>query len=70
VAEAGSTELAVAYPDESLSAALVKMQRYDVGRLPVVERENPKRLVGYLGRSALLSSRLRSHEEETLRQRG
>jgi CBS domain-containing protein len=70
VADAGSTELAVAFPDESLHAALTKMLNRDIGRLPVVERDNPTRVVGYLGRAALLSARMRLHEEENLRQRG
>ncbi len=70
VAEAGSTDLAFAFPDEPLHAALTKMLIRDVGRLPVVERENPRRVVGYLGRAALLSARMRLHEEENVRQRG
>jgi H+/Cl- antiporter ClcA/CBS domain-containing protein len=70
VAEAGSTDLAVAFPDEPLHAALTKMLRRDVGRLPVVERGDPTRVVGYLGRAAILSARMRLHEEENVRQRG
>jgi H+/Cl- antiporter ClcA len=70
VAEAGSTELAVAFADEPLHAALTKMLKRDIGRLPVVERNEPTRVVGYLGRAALLSARMRLHEEENVRQRG
>jgi CBS domain-containing protein len=70
VAEAGSTELTVAFPDETLHAVLTKMLNRDVGRLPVVERNNPTRLVGYLGRAAILSARMRIHEEENIHQRG
>jgi len=70
VAEAGSTDLAVAFPDEPLYVALTKMLERDVGRLPVVERHNPRRVVGYLGRAAILSARMKIHEEETVRQRG
>jgi len=70
VAEAGSTQLAVAFPDEPLHVALTKMLKRDVGRLPVVDRDNPTRIVGYLGRAALLSARMRLHEEEHIRQRG
>jgi CBS domain-containing protein len=70
VAEAGSTDVAVAYPDEPLHAALTKMLDRDVGRLPVVERNRPGRVVGYLGRAAILSARMKIHEEETIRQRG
>jgi chloride channel protein, CIC family len=70
VGEAGSTDLVVAYPDEPLHAALTKMWNRDVGRLPVVDRNNPTRVVGYLGRAAILSARMRMHEEETVVQRG
>lgn len=70
VAEAGSADLTVAFSDEPLHAALTKMLNRNVGRLPVVERNNPTRVVGYLGRAAILSARMRIHEEENIRQRG
>jgi CIC family chloride channel protein len=70
VAEAGSTNLTVAFPDEPLHAALTKMLNRDVGRLPVVERKNPTRVLGYLGRAAILSARMKIHEEENVLQRG
>jgi H+/Cl- antiporter ClcA/predicted transcriptional regulator len=70
VAEAGSAELVVAFPDEPLQAALAKMLHRGVGRLPVVERDNPGRVVGYLGRASILSARRKTHEEENLLQRG
>ena len=70
VAEAGSTDLVIAFPDEPLQAALTKMLDHDIGRLPVVERNRPGRVVGYLGRGAILSARMRTHEEENIRQRG
>jgi hypothetical protein len=46
------------------------MLERDVGRLPVVERNNPGRVVGYLGRAAILSARMKAHEEESIRQKG
>jgi CBS domain-containing protein len=70
VAEAGSTDLVIAFPDEPLHAALTKMLDHDIGRLPVVERNRPGRVVGYLGRGAILSARMKTHEEENIRQRG
>ena len=70
VAEAGSMDLVVAFPDEPLYAALTKMLERDVGRLPVVERKNLGCVVGYLGRAAILSARMKFHEEENIRQRG
>jgi chloride channel protein, CIC family len=70
VAEAGSRNMVVAYPDEPLYSALTKMLDRDVGRLPVVERNDPTRVVGYLGRAAILSARMKTYEEENIRQRG
>jgi CBS domain-containing protein len=70
VAEAGSTDLTVAFPDEPLHAALTKMLRRNIGRLPVVERNNPTHAIGYLGRAAILSARMKIHEEENILQRG
>jgi H+/Cl- antiporter ClcA/predicted transcriptional regulator len=69
VQEAGSAEVIVAHPDEPLHSALGRMLREDIGRLPVVERQEPGRVVGYLGRAAILSARLRLHEEEHIREK-
>jgi H+/Cl- antiporter ClcA/predicted transcriptional regulator len=69
VLEAGSADVIVAHPDEPLHAALSRMLREDIGRLPVVEREEPRRVIGYLGRAAILSARLRLHEEEHVREK-
>ncbi len=44
-------DLLVAYPDETIGAALRRMSVRDVGRVPVISRENPKLLVGFLRRS-------------------
>ncbi len=46
------------------------MLRYNVGRLPVVDRSEPRRLVGYLGRSGVMAARLRRLEEEHVREPG
>lgn len=51
VGEACTRKVEVAYPDESLHTALQRMSRLDVGRLPVVKRDDPRRLVGLLRRS-------------------
>jgi len=69
-AEAGCTDLAVTFPDEPLHTALAKMLNRNIGRLPVVERNNPTCLVGYLGRAAILSARRKIQEEENVRERG
>jgi chloride channel protein, CIC family len=70
VLAAGSTNLRVAYPDETLHDAVARMLRHDIGRLPVVERANEKKVVGYLGRSAVLAARERYHRDEEVRARG
>jgi chloride channel protein, CIC family len=64
VLAAGSANPQVTYPDETLSEALARMLRHGCGRLPVVARENPKKIVGYLGRTAILEARLRRLHED------
>jgi H+/Cl- antiporter ClcA len=70
VLAAGKTELIVTHPDELLHDAVRKMLKHNVGRLPVVDRNDPKRVVGYLGRANVLAARMKQHEEEELRERG
>jgi H+/Cl- antiporter ClcA/CBS domain-containing protein len=70
VLDAGSRRLVVAYPDELLGEAVAKMLRNDIGRLPVVSREDPRQLLGYLGRAAVMAARLRRLEEEHVREQG
>ncbi|HXF77086.1 MAG TPA: chloride channel protein, partial [Methylomirabilota bacterium] len=69
VLNAGTRELVVTYPDEVLHEAAAKMLRNNVGRLPVVSRANPRRILGYLGRSHLMAGYLRRLEEEFVRER-
>jgi len=67
VQEAGNTRLVVTYPDELVSEAAAKLLRFDIGRLPVVDRSDERKVVGYLGRSAILAARLRRfHDEHVL----
>jgi CBS domain-containing protein len=70
VQEAGSTKLVVTYPDELVSEAAAKLLRYDVGRLPVVERGDERKVVGYLGRAAILAARLLRFHDEHVREPG
>jgi CBS domain-containing protein len=70
VVEAGTQNLIVAYPDEILHEAVTRMVRHDIGRLPVVRRDNPRVVVGYLGRASIMTARLRRHEEEYNREPG
>jgi chloride channel protein, CIC family len=70
VLEAGSDSLVVAYPDETVHEAITRMLYYNVGRLPVVNRDDPHYMVGYLGRSSVMQARLRRHADEHVRERG
>lgn len=70
VLEAGSRNLVVTYPDEYLHEAVTKMLRNNIGRLPVVDRQAPHHLLGYLGRAAVMAARLKQHEEEFVREQG
>ena len=47
---------AVAFPDNTLREAADHMVRERVGRLPVVERDSPRRVIGILSRSDLLAA--------------
>ncbi len=42
------------FPDENVDQALLKMSPKDLGRLPVVSRENPTQLVGWLRRNDII----------------
>lgn len=47
-------ELLTAHPDESLNEALQRMSVRDIGRLPVVSRQNKQELLGMLRRSNVI----------------
>jgi len=49
-------DLVFAYPDEPLWVALKRMGTRDIGRLPVVSRENPRRLVGLIRRADIIKA--------------
>ena len=49
---------AIIFPDNSLRQAADHMVRADIGRLVVVSREQPRKVIGFLTRSDLL----RAHE--------
>jgi chloride channel protein, CIC family len=70
VQEAGSAQLVVTYVDELISEAASTMLRYDVGRLPVVERGDHRKAIGYLGRSGVMAARLRRFNDEHVREPG
>ncbi len=68
--EAGSHKVIVTYRDETLHEAAAKMLRNNIGRLPVVDRKDPRHVVGYLGRPGIMAARLRRLDEEHVREPG
>ncbi len=54
IGQACTREVLITYPDETIGAALRRMSTRDVGRLPVVTRDNPRRLIGVLRRTDLV----------------
>jgi len=68
--DVGTEPPIVAYPDETVSDAVNRMVRHNIGRLPVVSREDPDRLVGWLGRAHAMRARLRRIEDEHVRDSG
>lgn len=69
VLRAGTADPATAFVDETLCEAMNKMLQRDIGRLPVVERGAPRKIVGYLGRAEILAARMRHREEEHRREK-
>lgn len=49
-----SQRLVVAYPDQTLHRALERMSHRDIGRLPVVDRSSPTKLVGWISRADIV----------------
>jgi len=53
IGEVCTRELLTAFPDETIGAALRRMSTRDIGRLPVVARDNRRKLLGVLRRTDL-----------------
>jgi CIC family chloride channel protein len=70
VLEAGTREVIVTDPEEVLHLAAAKMLRNNIGRLPVVDRSDPRHVVGYLGRPGIMAARLRRLHDEHVREPG
>jgi len=60
----------VTHADELLEEATAKMIAHDIGRLPVVDRDDPSRLVGLLGRAGVMAVWLHSSRDEHTRDSG
>ncbi len=70
VLEAGSNKPVVAYPDELTHDAMFRMLEHNIGRLPVVSRDDPQRMLGYFNRSSILDAWSRRIHEEGVREQG
>lgn len=69
VEDAGSRNLIVIYPNETLRESIVKMLKYDIGRLLVVDRNDHKKLAGYIDRADILNAWKQYVEDEHVRER-
>jgi CIC family chloride channel protein len=56
-------EIIVTYADDVLENALRKLVSHDIGRLPVVDRQNEKKLIGLLTRSDIMKAHAREVAE-------
>jgi len=70
VIDAGTRSLIVAYPDERVFDAVTKMLEHNIGRLPVVDRTAPQKLVGYINRANVMGSWRGHLHEEFVREHG
>jgi CIC family chloride channel protein len=70
-----TTELITAFPDESLEEVIQRIGSHDIGRMPVVERMHPGRLLGMVQRAdviraythALMDDQARQDQAERMR---
>ena len=67
--EAMKTKIVTAFPDEPLRLVVYRMAETGLTRMPVVDRENPRKLVGMISLTDLLRARTRNLEEERRRER-
>jgi CBS domain-containing protein len=70
VRDAGAQSLIVAYPDERVFDAVTKMLNNNIGRLPVVDRDDPGKMVGYINRANVMGSWRGHMREESVREHG
>lgn len=56
IGDIATKNLEVAYPDETLDAVLKRFASKQIGRLPVVEREDKTKLIGLITRSDIVNS--------------
>jgi CBS domain-containing protein len=64
-----SVDPVIAFADEPLRVVVYRMVESGFTRFPVVDRDDPKRLVGMVSLDDLLRARSRNLEEERARER-
>jgi H+/Cl- antiporter ClcA len=67
--EAVKEDVVTAFPDEPLRLVVYRMAETGLTRMPVVDRGNPRKLVGMISLTDLLRARTRDLEEERRRER-
>ena len=67
--EAMKTKIVTAFPDEPLRLVVYRMAETGLTRMPVVDRDDPLKLVGMISLTDLLLARTRNLEEERRRER-
>jgi CBS domain-containing protein len=70
VLDAGTRSLVVAYPEERVFDAVSKMLENNIGRLPVVDRKDPQKMVGYINRANVMGSWRGHLSAESVREHG
>ena len=70
VLDAGARSLVVAHPDERVFDAVTKMLDNNIGRLPVVDRNDPRKMVGYINRANVMGSWRGHLHAESVREHG
>ena len=65
VLDVGTTDLSICYPEDSVRAALNLMVQRDIGRLPVVTHDDPRKIVGYLSRGDVIVAHLKHATDES-----
>jgi CBS domain-containing protein len=70
VLDAGARSLVVAYADDRVFDAVTKMLENNIGRLPVVNRADPQKMVGYINRANVMGSWRGHLHEESVREHG
>ena len=72
IIEIMTRDLIICYPDENLRTALAKLGERNIGRIPVVERDNETHLVGLITRKNIIAAynrALQKREEAELKQK-